>query len=567
MTDPTGGGGEPPKSIEGPPDAAVPGELRARVIQGATYYAARLLLGNGLNVAAMLYVSRRIEAGNYGLAQAPMLVYGVLTEIFPLGIGTYLVRKPGDLDREDCHQAFTVMLIMAFLGLVLGLGSVPVIQQILGARGDFAEFSRLAPILFCALPFNVLSTYSQSLIERRLDFRKVAFIELIASVSSNGLAIVLAALGKGPYSLIFGWCAKDVVAFALLVPELEFVPRLRWDMARIREIVGYGFSFSLANWTWQLRYLLNALVVAPILGKDLFGCVQFAFRLVQQLNIVGVAMRRLSISAFAKLAGDRVRLTNAHSEAMTLQVIATGPVLLAVSLAGPLIVWVLGQKWAGAFAIYPWIALSCIVDSGFSLHAFVLFALARNSRVTLFHLVRVTLFALGALLFLERYGLTGYGYAEALTFLSYPIVHVYLKLEGMKPRYLTTLVFQAAFGISLFWRELGWPVALIPLLVLLWPRTWDLGRRYMLSLRFRRSPWSSVSSPSSVQAPPPNIGMIKAPLNEPGETSTTPPIAPTGQGFPSLPPTNGQAGPPVSPEPPKTEGTTSSGKEPSNTDS
>ena len=558
MTEPTSGGGEPRDSVPGAPDAAVPGELRARVIQGATYYAARLLLGNGVNVFAMFCVNKLIGVGNFGLAQPPMLVYGVLTEIFPLGIGTYLVRKPGDLDRESCNQAFTCMLLMAVLGLVFGLGSVPLIQQVLGVKGDFAEFTKLAPILFCALPFNVLATYSQSLIERKLDFRRVAFIELCAQVASNLVAIAVAVVTyrrdplhqttAGAYALIFGWSTKEVVAFALLVPQLEFWPRLRWDKKQIREIVAYGFSFSLANWTWQLRYLLNALVVAPILGKEVFGCVQFAVRLVQQFNIVGVAMRRLSISAFAKLTSHIGRLTNAHSEAMTLQVLATGPVLLVLSLAGPLIVTLLGPKWAGAFAIYPWVALSAVVDSSFSLHAYVLFALGRNSRVTLFHVVRVTLFALGALLFLEKYGLTGYGYAEALTFLSYPIVHIYLTLEGVKPRYLTSLVFQITFGFALFWRELGWPVALAPLATLLWPQTWALGRRYLWSLRFRRSPWSAAGSPSSVQPPPPDIGTIH-PFPAPGENSTPP--------APTAPPAVNGTG----------TGTAPTSKEPSNTDS
>jgi len=466
--------------------------LRARVIKGATYLVFRQVLGVLLSLIATLYLSRKLGAGEYGLAGGAMAIFAYFLEVFPLGIGTYLVRKEGELDREICDQAFTCLVLTAGLGLIVGQASVPFFQWATGLPG----FTPVATVLFCAVPLNVIASFPLALLERALDFRRVALIELYAQVSSNLLAIVLAYFKFGAYAPVLGWCAKELVSCTLLWLTIRSRPRFIWNRPLVREMVGYGSSFSLASWVWQLRYVCNAVLLPRMLGgeagKVALGYVTVATRFVQQLNFVGVAIRRLSISAFARIGRDIERLSNAHAEAMTLQVFAIGPILLGFGVAGPLIMHIIGKDWSGAFMIFPWVALSAIVDASFVFHSYVLNVLGRNIEVAVFHGVRVGLFAIGAILFLPRFGLVGYGYAEVLTFASYFIIHVFFVREGLKPRYLTTIVSQLAFGIALFFRELWWPLVFAPLVLAFWPKTWTLVGHYWKTLLGKR-----VTTPST----------------------------------------------------------------------
>jgi O-antigen/teichoic acid export membrane protein len=189
------------------------------------------------------------------------------------------------------------------------------------------------------------------------------------------------------------------------------------------------------------------------------------------------------VSALARLQGDREKLSRACSDAMIVQVLAVGPVLLLFGVLAPIVLQsFMGAKWTGAFQIYPWIALSAIVDAVFSFHPRVLNVLDRNWDVALFQGARVAIFCAAAIPLLPAHGLQGYGYAESLTFVAYLLVHACIARQGVRPSYLMPLVLMGAFGVAVFFRELGWPVALVPLLTLAWPDTWRLASRYRASL-------------------------------------------------------------------------------------
>jgi O-antigen/teichoic acid export membrane protein len=143
----------------------------------------------------------------------------------------------------------------------------------------------------------------------------------------------------------------------------------------------------------------------------------------------------------------------------------------------------LGDQWGGISTIFPYLALSAVVDAVFSFHSQVLHVLDKSLNVAVFHAVRLALFTVGCVAFLPQYGLLGYGYAEVLSFVSYGLVHVFVARRGLRLSYGVPLIFQALFGVALFWKDLGWPVALAPVGIAGWPGTWTLGARYMRSFR------------------------------------------------------------------------------------
>jgi O-antigen/teichoic acid export membrane protein len=167
---------------------------------------------------------------------------------------------------------------------------------------------------------------------------------------------------------------------------------------------------------------------------------------------------------------------------MIIQVLALGPLVVAFAVAAPHVFpHLLGGRWDGVSAIFPFLALSAIADSVFSFHSQVLHVLDRSWSVALFNASRLALFTIGCLLFLPQHALLGYGYAEALSFLSYAVVHALVSRGGLRLSYGLPLAFQALFALALFSRELGWPFALAPLAIVVWPGTWTLGSRYLKS--------------------------------------------------------------------------------------
>jgi PST family polysaccharide transporter len=235
-------------------------------------------------------------------------------------------------------------------------------------------------------------------------------------------------------------------------------------------MVGYGLGYSVSEWAWQLRVLVNPLVVGRYAGAEAVGYVALALRLVEQLShVVLAASWRLSVAVFARLQGDRARLIRAVTEGMSLQVMAVGPLLAGFGLVAPWIIPLLfGSQWLPVLEVYPFIAISYLSMVVFILPSSTLHVLQRNWEVAVFNLVHVGFFAGAALLLVPQLGFGGYGWAEVAALPSYILLAVWSRIRIGRLSYTRAGIWFTAWAIPLFNWQIGpwaWISVVIPMML------------------------------------------------------------------------------------------------------
>ncbi|WP_131999462.1 oligosaccharide flippase family protein [Acidipila rosea] len=217
--------------------------------------------------------------------------------------------------------------------------------------------------------------------------------------------------------------------------------RARQERGLARRMLAYGLSYSGAIMIWQLRLLVNPLVVGRFAGAQGVGFVALAIRLVEVLAFVKQATWRVAMAALAKLDGDSTRLRRSISEGMRLQAIAVGLPLTIFAGVGPILLpYIFGPRWNPAFKLFPFIALSYLISATFNLHTSVLALLRHNLEIMKFHVAHVFLFASVAVLLVPRFGYIGYGWAEIGAFASYYLLHRYISERVNSPDYRSPLI-------------------------------------------------------------------------------------------------------------------------------
>jgi len=453
--------------------------LRTRALRGGAYLALRQGLGVGINFLGIILLTRAIGPANYGLYAAAMGIFIFLQLVTDWGISIYLVRQEGEVHIEVYHQAFTLLLLLSTVATLLALLAIPLLEEWLRLAG----FSLVALTLFLSLPAKLLWNVPLARLERALDYRKIAVFELTGLFSFHIVALPLAFGGFGVAAPLLGWWAQQVSTLAVTFLGARYWPRLHWDYALVKQMVRYGLGFSASIWVWQLRELVNPLVVARYGGAEAVAYVALAIRLVRGLSFVKEAMWRISMPALAMIQRHRDRLVRAVSEGMNLQVLGQGPLLVGFAWTAPWILpTLLGSEWSSVIVIYPFIALGYLVNSVFNLHSSALYVLQRNWKVTAFHLVHIVLFAGVAFVMVPQIGLIGYGWAEVAALGSYALIHFYVVREIGAPAYKVVGVWGVAFALALFVNELGWWAALGLVVVILWPQTWREINSYVKGL-------------------------------------------------------------------------------------
>ena len=444
--------------------------LRENVLRGGLYLLVRQGAGTLLGILSFFLVTRAIGPGAYGVYAAAQGVGQFVIQLAQLGVGMYLIRAKEVMD-EDFHQGFTAMALM---GGIIILLSYPL--GILVHRFTGIEEVQLATLLVLGFgAVQLVACVPLATLERKLEYRRIAVAELSGQVLFLMVAVPLAWHGIGWVAPIAGWVAQQSLTSALYYILSGYRPQLRWNRTILSPMLSYGVGYSLSIWIWQLRWLVNPLVVGRLAGAEAVGRVALAIRIVESLSFLKGIGWRISIPALAHVQNRKESLIAAIQEGMVLQVVASGSTLLAFSFVAPWIVGdLLGEEWSGVVSIYPLLAVATLANSLFALHSSALYVIEKNMEVGRFHALHLALLGAGAWLLVGELGEIGYGWAEVASVGSYIVIHLSLarwigSLDYKKPFFAA-----GVFGVAVFWPYLG-ILSMCPLaLCLAFPGTWRI---------------------------------------------------------------------------------------------
>src|SRR5215204_2732178 len=266
--------------------------LRARALRGGSYLVLRQGLGLLISAVGFIMLARILGPEAYGLWAAAYGIYTFLSSSSGWGINVYLIRRQEEPPAQDYHQAFSLLLLLGLTGAGLAYLVLPFLEGWVRLEG----FGPVAVALFVGLPINLVSLVPFARLERALDYRRVAFVELSGQIALYLTALPLATQGWGAWAPVAGWWAQQLLTLGLLYRMAAYRPQLRWERARVRAMMGYGLGILASDRLWELRNLVNPLVVGRYAGTEAVGQVAFAIRLAELLsNMLLIPVGRLSI--------------------------------------------------------------------------------------------------------------------------------------------------------------------------------------------------------------------------------------------------------------------------------
>jgi PST family polysaccharide transporter len=336
------------------------------------------------------------------------------------GVDTYLVRRPESPEAKHYDLASTVIAAFAVALMAMGAMSVPLLARWYGNR----EFVPAYLTLLLTIPLVGLAGPPTAKLERALNFRAVAEIELGGQALALVVGLALAWRGASVWAPVIGHLTWQSFSTVAAFRKAGMVPRPHFDRTCAREMLAFGVGYTASQRAWQLRNLVNPLLVARFAGAEGAAFVALAIRVAEGLGFVRAAAGRLGIAALARLQDDKRKFSEALQSALTIQVLALGPLLCAFALVGPFAIpRLMGARWTPSLAIYPFVAAGVLVNSVFNLQASALFVMGKQWTVLKAYLSNVGVLAIMTFLLLPHLGIAAYGWAELAACLGYVFLH------------------------------------------------------------------------------------------------------------------------------------------------
>jgi O-antigen/teichoic acid export membrane protein len=435
-------------------------------VRGGVYLAGRHGVSVVLKMIGVLIITRVLGPTNYGAYVAASGIYQYAFLLGQAGISVYLLRHQGEPAPLVWRTAYTILLA---LGTALWLAleaSTGLLASWTGVEGA----ADVMTVMACALPFTLTAIPATVRLERALDYRNVAMVEIFGQLGFYIIGTPLALLGYGPVSLAAAWLTQEILVCCLAHYLSRTRPHFGMDRTCARQIIRYAVNFSAANWVWQMRTLVNPLIVAPALGATAVGLIGLTVGILEMLSIVKLVAWRLSLVVLGQVQDDYAKLRKGVTEGMEMQTLVVGATLLGFGWFGGWVVpLVFGARWAPMMQYYPYVALGYLTVAMFNVHSALLSVIDRNRDLAIFSFVHILLFATTAWFAVRAVGPVGYGYGELAALPSYLVLHLLVARRIGAPRYGLTILWWAAAAVGLFWRPLGpWAIA-VPFVALALP--------------------------------------------------------------------------------------------------
>jgi len=232
---------------------AKPPSLRTQAVRGSIYLTLRQGTSVLLGVVGLLFMTRIVGPEGYGIYAAAFGTFKYLTLLAEGGMKMYLLRAKSDTPIEVFHQAFYWLLMVSLAGAAVAtvlFGGAALFQS----HDPLLAWTLLA--LCLNLPFTMAMQAPLTLLERALDYRAIAMIEIASQVLYYGVGIALALGGYGVWSFVGAFWAGQMVLFAGAFWRSHYRPRWHWDRGSIRALLRESFALAIAAFVYGLRLLL-----------------------------------------------------------------------------------------------------------------------------------------------------------------------------------------------------------------------------------------------------------------------------------------------------------------------
>ena len=441
-------------------------------IRGAWFSGSSTLLTSVVQAVKLVVLARLLTPDDFGVAGMAMVLVACGSVLADLGVGSAVIQ------REDVPEPVLARLY----GLGLATGAALFVVLWLGAPLAARLYGepRVGPVLLgLGLVFLVLpiGTLHQALAEQRLAFKRVAAIEVAASIAGATGAIACAFAGGGVWALVTDQVISAAVKAALLWAQgrASWRSRPSFALGGLRPYLRFG-AFSVgqraANYaTSNIDYAL----IGSLLGAHALGLYRIAYELATltsgRLNIV---VSRVFFPVMARFSADQTRFRGAFLRMQETATLLGAPLVVGIGLVAPLAVpGLLGARWTEAV---PLLRILCVVGLGRVIAGTIGPAILAAGRPELglrWSLTLVVIQVPAIAIAVTRGGLT----AVALTFAALQTIYVVLNyrllvrtlfgpcLRAYLATVLPALGFCAAMAAAVaavLWaaRGLAWPVAL-----------------------------------------------------------------------------------------------------------
>jgi len=422
-------------------------DIRQKSVKGVGWNGISQITRQGFQFVVTAILARLLLPSEFGLVGMAGIVTGLVFSVRELGLSAAIVQRK---DLDDLHLSSSF-----WVNVGAGLVFFGVCSAIAPFAARFFKREIVAPILIISSTGFVISSLGivhRAALLRRLDFKAVAVAEIGTFVGYGVASVLMAALGFGVWSLVYGSLFGSLVGVVLWWAGFRWRPAFKFSRQKFFELFRFGWSVMGSGLVGYFNQNVDYLVIGRRLGASPLGIYTLAFKLISfPLTRISSMITGVTFPAFSRMQNDDRRLRRAYTKMVRYISLLTFPVLAGLMVLAPQLVRVVyGPKWVGA--VIP-LRIMCVLGMLKAVGTTVGSILMAKGRPDILLKFQVLLFIgiTAAVIVGSFYGIVGVALAVTLmTVVAFPIIQAITNRQiGLSFKEYLTSLWPAVFASAL----------------------------------------------------------------------------------------------------------------------
>lgn len=332
----------------------------------------------GIQFIVQILLARILLPQDYGLISLVTIFITIANVFVQSGFNTALIQKK-DADEVDFSSVFYLSLGVATIMYILIFFGAPLVSNFYREP----ELTIVLRVLAITLFFGAFNSIQNAVVAKRMQFKKLFFSSLGASLISGIIGIILAYLGFGVWALVFQQIFSQVSITIILWFTVKWRPMIAFSIERVKGLFNYGSKLLASSLIDTIYMNLRNLVIGKIYTPEVLGIYnrgeQFPQVIVTNINgsIQSVMLPTLSSEQDNK---EKVKTIVRRSIVTSSFVIFPAMVGL-YAIAEPVVRILLTDKW---LPCVPFLQIFCFIYALMPIHTANLQAINAIGRSDIF---------------------------------------------------------------------------------------------------------------------------------------------------------------------------------------
>lgn len=378
-------------------------DLKQETINGVFWSYLSFFGGKVLTFLSTIILARLLLPEEFGLVGYCLIAIQYLDILNSAGINTSLIAQRDKLE-EATNAAFVGNIVLGVVSFGLTWVLAPIIA-------DFFNTNEIIPVLRLlglSLPLSGLGMVPDTLLQRHLRFRTRLVPEVGKNLLKGLVSIVLAWLGMGIWSLVWGQLAGIFAGTVLAWLLAGWKPTWRFHSETSTRVMTYGLNIVILEFIGAFRSNVDYLLVGRLLGAAALGYYTMSYRipelLIRSLNIV---VGKVSLPAMAIAQMERQQMRSFYFSYIRYISLFVFPVSVGIAITTPIFVPLfLSTKWTPAIVPTMLIAFAMGISAMSFIPGILYKAIGKPEMLIKLNVVKVPLTVL-ILWYATRWGING----------------------------------------------------------------------------------------------------------------------------------------------------------------